>query len=121
MTTIPDWQGKIKAGADEAVAEWGMVAIVFLVALSAFGLGRLSSLESVLPPAALAEAPTAEKPAALYMGSLLVATRSGSVYYYPWCSGAQKIALANQMWFATEDAAQKAGYKPAKACKGLGN
>lgn len=121
MTTIPEWREKIKTWIDEVVAEWGMVAIVFLVALAAFGLGRLSALESVLPPVALAEAPVAEKPTALYMGSLLVATRSGSTYYYPWCSGAQKIAPSNQVWFASETAAQKAGYTPAKACKGLGN
>lgn len=121
MQTIPEWRQKIKVFADDAIAEWGLVAIVFLVALAAFGLGRLSGLEDVRPPVSIGEAPSAQKPTNLVMGGFLVASRTGSVYYYPWCSGAQKILPANQVWFATESAAQQAGYHAAAACKGLGN
>ena len=121
MQTIPEWGQKIKVLADDAIAEWGLITIVFLVALAAFGLGRLSALEDVRPPVAIGEAPSAQKPAGVFAGGLLVATRSGSVYYYPWCSGAQKILPANQVWFASEAAAQQAGYHAAAACKGLGN
>jgi len=119
MLNIHEWRQKIKLLLEDGVAEWGLVAIVFLVALASFGLGRLSALEDDRPPVAVTEAPAAMKPQAMAMGGLLVASRTGSTYYYPWCSGASKIALANQVWFASEAAAQKAGYAPAKNCKGL--
>jgi hypothetical protein len=123
MRNIHELGGEIKQQAlvagHDAVAEWGLFAIVLLVGLASFGLGRLSALEDTKPPVAITEAPTAAKPAALTMGGLVVASRSGSVYYYPWCTGAGKILPANQVWFTSEKAAQTAGYAPAKACAGL--
>jgi cobalamin synthase len=121
MQNIHEWGQKIKILADDAIGEWGLVAVVFLVGLASFGLGRLSALEDAKPPVAITEAPTASKPSALFMGGLVVASRSGSAYYYPWCTGATKILPANQVWFVSESAARAAGYTPAKACAGLGN
>ena len=121
MENIHEWWQKIKILTDGAIAEWGLLAIVLLVGLASFGLGRLSALEAVMPPLSIEEAPGASKPSALFMGGLLVASRSGTVYYYPWCTGAGKILPVNQVWFPSEKAAQAAGYKPAKACPGLGN
>lgn len=121
MPTIRDWGLKIKAFADDALAEWGVAAIVLVIALASFGLGRLSAFEDAKPVLSVAQAPVASEPAALYMGALVVASRSGSVYYYPWCAGAQKIAPANQVWFSDDAAAERAGYTPSKSCKGLGN
>lgn len=40
-----------------------------------------------------------------------VASKSGAVYHWPWCSWAQKIKPENQVWFTTEQEAQAAGYK----------
>ncbi len=121
MKNIQEVWLEIKSWTDDAVGQWGLVAIVFLVGLASFGLGRLSALEDVKPPVAIEQAPMASKPAALALGGLLVASRGGSVYYYPWCAGAGKILPANQVWFSSEAAATQAGYAPAKACKGLGN
>lgn len=120
MRNIHDWREKINTLLDGLVGEWGIAIIVFLVALSSFGLGRLSALEEVRPPVAIGQAPESTKPEGLFVGGLIVASRSGSVYYFPWCSGAGKILPANQRWFASESEAQGAGYTPAKACKGLG-
>ena len=120
MKTITEYWLKIKSLADAGVGEWGLFAVVLLVAFASFGLGRYSALEEVEPPVALTHAPQEASPRALYIGGLLVASKSGSVYYYPWCSGAQKILPANQRWFADEAAAQQAGYTPSKGCKGLG-
>ena len=121
METIPEWGQKIKVVADDALAEWGVVALVFVLALASFGLGRLSAEETVLPPVSVGQTAPAHAPAALFMGELIVASRTGSAYYYPWCAGAQKLTPGNQVWFPSEAAAQKAGYTPAKACKGLTN
>jgi hypothetical protein len=64
-------------------------------------------------------APTLEKPAGMYLGGQYVASRTGTVYYYPWCSGGGTIPSDKAIWFATAAAAQAAGYVPAKNCKGL--
>lgn len=53
------------------------------------------------------------------MGGQLVASKSGSKYHFPWCSGAQRIAEANKLWFNSVEEARKAGYTPASNCMGL--
>lgn len=116
---IPQLLAKCKELIEEAMGEWGLFAIVFLVALASFGLGRLSTIESARPPVSIREAPSLAKPRGMYMGGQYVAARGGTTYYYPWCGGAQKIAPENQVWFKSEEAAQAAGYAPAKNCKGL--
>ncbi len=56
----------------------------------------------------------AGKPAGKY-----VASRNGKKYYLPSCSGAKSISEANKIWFSTKEEAEKAGYAPATACKGI--
>ena len=48
-----------------------------------------------------------------------VASKNGTKYYLPSCSGVAKIAEANKVWFATVSAAKAAGYSPAANCPGL--
>src|SRR3990167_3848492 len=120
MGNIQEYGQKIKRFLDAGVGDWGLVAIIFLTALGSFGLGRLSALVEARPPVSLTMSPEKSVPATLAMGGLVVAAWSGSVYYYPWCSGAGNIARQNQRWFADEKSAQVAGYRPAKNCKGLG-
>jgi|SRR3989338_10266848 len=110
---------KIKGLGADAIDEWGLIAIVFLVAIASYGLGRLSALEDSKPLVSITQAPVAATPRAIAPGGLFVASRGGSAYYYPWCAGASKIAPVNQVWFASETAARNAGYAPAKNCKGL--
>ena len=99
--------------------DWGITVLVLLVAFSSFGLGRLSALEEAKPLISIGEAPQAAQVRALPMGGQFLASRTGTVYYFPWCGGAQQIPVGEQVWFASENAAQKAGYLPAKNCKGL--
>ncbi|MDO8514123.1 MAG: Ada metal-binding domain-containing protein [bacterium] len=119
MSTIAEWRLKIKNFSEDVIAEWGLVAILFLVALASFGLGRLSAFEDVRPPVSITRAPEDQKVRAMTFGGQFVASKTGSAYYYPWCAGATKILPQNQRWFQSEDAARKAGYTPAKNCKGL--
>ncbi len=119
MERIQDIGMKIKGLGADLVHEWGLVIIVFLVALASFGLGRLSALETARPLVSVTQAPMAANQQAMAIGGLFVAARSGSVYYYPWCTGASKILPQNQKWFQSEEVARKAGYAPAKNCKGL--
>ena len=110
---------QIKAFADDAVGEWGLIALVILVGVASFGLGRLSAIIESKPLVAIAEGATAASAAPIAIGGQYVALKTGTVYYYPWCAGAQKIAPASQRWFATREAAERAGYRAAKNCKGL--
>lgn len=117
--TIPDFIAHCKDLLEQAIGEFGLLLLVFLVGVGSFGLGRFSALEDAKPPVAITEAPQAANIPALPPGGYVVASRTGSVYYLPWCSGAGKIARGNQVWFGSEAAAQKAGYAPSKSCKGL--
>lgn len=119
MLNIAETRLKIKNWTEDAIAEWGLVAIVMLVGLASFGLGRLSALEEAKPAISIRQAQTASAAESLTVGGLVVASRKGSSYHYPWCPGAAAIAEGNKVWFKSEEAARKAGYSPAKNCKGL--
>ena len=116
---IPELWQKSKNVAEDGVGEWGLIIIVLLVGLASFGLGRLSALEEAKPVVAVYQAPEEKEPRGLYIGGSVVASRNGSVYHFPWCAGAQAMTPQNRVWFASEGAARRAGYTPAKNCKGL--
>jgi len=119
MESIRESWLKIKYFAERGVGEWGIAVLIILVGMASFGLGRLSALEEARPAVFVSQAPQSSQPRAMPLGGQFVASRTGTVYYYPWCAGAEKIAPASQVWFATEKAAQAAGFRAAKNCKGL--
>ncbi|MBI5469977.1 hypothetical protein HY968_01485 [Candidatus Kaiserbacteria bacterium] len=119
---IPEYWQKIKNMAEDGIGDFGLPVLVILVGIASFGLGRLSALEDARPAVSIGQAASAAlavQPMA--PGGMFVGARGGTIYYYPWCSGATKIAVASQVWFASEVVAQKAGYRAAKNCKGLTN
>lgn len=97
-------------------------ALIVLVGFASFGLGRLSRIREAQTPieiqgitehgAAIASTP-------LPRGGQVVASKTGAKYHFPWCAGASQIAEKNKVWFASVEAARKAGYTPASNCKGL--
>ncbi|KKW20142.1 MAG: Endonuclease I [Parcubacteria group bacterium GW2011_GWA2_51_10] len=119
MRNIAELPGQIKLWVGKVAEEWGIAIIVFLIALGSFGLGRLSAIESVRPPVSITSAAAASAPFSMSAGGLIVASRAGEKYFFPWCSGAQAIVEKNKIWFQSEEAARSAGYAPAKNCKGL--
>ena len=119
MGSIQEAWLKIKNLSGDFVDGWGTVLIVLLVALGSFGLGRLSVLEAVMAPVSITQAPAEANPRGMNIGGLIVASRTGGAYYFPWCASAGKILPQNQVWFASEEKARAAGYAPAKNCKGL--
>ncbi len=112
-----------------------IILAIILIGLAGFGLGRLSALEKgrdpvqiLRPSIALSEGgkSTNNVPmsAAALVASdsakgLLVASKSGKKYHFPWCAGASQIAEKNKIWFDSYEEAQKAGYTPASNCPGL--
>lgn len=119
MGSIREWGLKIKLWLDQNAEVWGLPLLVVFLGLASFGLGRFSALEDARPAIAIHQAPMATNPTPMRMGGYVVASDTGTVFYLPWCAGAQKITIAKQRWFTTEKAAQAAGYRPAKNCKGL--
>lgn len=100
-----------------------IAALLVLVAFASFGLGRLSKIqithsplkiEQVAQTAAVGEAIGEVKSAGMY-----VASKNGTKYHFPWCSGAKSISEANKIWFDSVEEARAAGYTPASNCKGL--
>jgi hypothetical protein len=103
-------------------------AVVVLVGLSAFGLGRLSvigeegpRLTIHAPQAASVGAASGEPSSAkaTESGRNYVASKSGSKYYLPTCSGAARIKEENKVWFDSAKDAEARGYSAASNCPGL--
>jgi hypothetical protein len=119
----------------ETVRMLVLPAIVALVGIGAFGLGRLSALgqkgrlviHAPDMPAGLAHAiplaPAAAAPGTVPLGQAgstngnFVASKNGTKYYTAGCSGASRIKPENQVWFATDASAQAAGYSLSSTCK----
>ena len=106
-----------------------LVMVIVLTALTSFGLGRLSRIrENKMPitienlPAAVASVSDLKKSEPTIVETTegkLVASKNGTKYHFPWCSGAKRIKESNKIWFASKEEAEKAGYTPAVNCKGL--
>ncbi len=109
-------KGKVALG--RGVGEYGLFLAITLAILASFGLGRLSALVDARPLIEV-RAAAAAAGEAIAPGGYYVASRTGSVYYFPWCAGAAQIAPQNERWFQSAEAAERAGYRPAKNCKGL--
>lgn len=104
----------------EAAADTAIILVILLVGFGSFGLGRLSIISGDSGGlVTYSQVATTSNPAPIPPGGELVASRNGSKYYYPWCGGAKSISHKNLIWFKSEAAALKAGYTPAKNCKGL--
>ena len=110
-------------------------AIIVLVGIGSFGLGRLSStkegtvrpwvqtadLGALSAPYSLPETEIQQviENTVLPAGGFYVASAKGTKYHLPWCAGASKISEENKIIFKTKDEAEKAGYAPAGNCKGI--
>jgi hypothetical protein len=115
---IHELKEKIKGAFSGDIA---VVVIIILVGLSSFGLGRLSVTEDLKEPVRIEQSATVARAAAdaSVASGAFVASRNSSVYHFPWCPGAERIAAENKIWFDSKEEAEQAGYRPAKNCKGL--
>lgn len=93
--------------------------IIITVGLTSFGLGRLSAQQEQVPAVKVLYDNTLNTQPTLNLNGTVVASKKGSKYHYPWCSGAQTMNEKNKIWFDSTADAQAAGYTPAGNCKGL--
>ncbi len=119
-----------------------MAALLILVSLASFGLGRQSIIEtepvkaienkssvilseSVKTAPNLAPTPIENIPeeesvtGAAEVDGEVVASKSGTKYHLPTCSGAKTIKPENLITFTSREEAEASGYTPAANCKGL--
>lgn len=137
---LTDLLAKIKSFLKENQRDLLLAAMVFLLSVASFGLGRLSAIWPEKEPititnqesgitnqdtAAVGESQnTTTLPDSKFLTpnsqtGAYVASRSGTTYHLPTCSGAKQIKDENKIWFATKADAERAGYKPAANCPGL--
>jgi len=90
--------------------------IIILASIFSFGLGYLAGLDAGQEnDVGLESSPDVDTSS----DGQVVASKSGTKYYLPWCSGAERISDANKMWFASALDAHTAGYTPAENCNGI--
>jgi len=113
--------------------------IFLLTATLAFSLGRLSTYEKNKKPisvikteeyykwngiststsdASESSVAQASQTTVVEKGSI-VASKSGTKYYFSWCSGVARIKEENKIWFNTAEEARARGLTPASGCEGL--
>lgn len=110
--TIAEARDKCKSFVAMVPRDVFILAILVLASLLSFGLGYLAGLDAATPSDALnAQTASAEE--------RVVASKSGTKYYLPTCSGAERISEDNKVWFISASAASAAGYTPAANCIGI--
>jgi len=133
--SIHDLAEKIKALRHrEDITDIYSIIIIVLVAISAFGLGRLSKTDSSAPlvitvsqematgsvnPVNIDQTANTPIYASTPAGKAFLASKNGKNYYSVNCSGAKRIKDSNKVWFATEAEAESAGFTKSATCKDL--
>jgi hypothetical protein len=120
---------KDKTGIDKYTLLY--LCIIIVVALSSFGLGRLSTNNDKF----VKENNTFRKEESLIYNNFgkkdeikninlntesekkFVASKNGEMYYNVNCSGVSRIKLENMVWFGSKEEAEKSGYKLSSTCK----
>ncbi|MEK7650513.1 MAG: hypothetical protein AAB364_01420 [Patescibacteria group bacterium] len=139
--SVADSLNKIK----QLKAYQEQISLILLICLSAslgYGLGRLSEAKQVAAPLEITGVPTVQDSSANNSQKIetktkiqapeiakasteeasekkYVASKSGTKYYLPSCSGANRIKEENKVWFASVEEAKARGLEPASGCKGL--
>jgi hypothetical protein len=127
--SIKELASKIKLFITTREKDLFYIILLTTTAGLAFGLGRLAQIEAKRPPIRIempqtststaGEPVTTINPAPASLGGLYVASKNGTKYHFPWCSGALRINEENKIWFDNKTDAEAAGYEPAANCKGL--
>jgi len=120
-----------RRGGGDKNTELYLTAVIVLVAVISFGLGRLSkireektsiTIENAKENTQIGESKplsTSNVDSGIKTDKIFVASKNGKKYYYAWCESANVIKEQNRIWFSTQAEAEKAGYQPAANCKGL--
>lgn len=126
--SINDFYNKIKSKLCIDTATIMCLFVLVLVAVSSFGLGRLStssginksdneSIQVVKNEIGKSREEDFMPDNTNTKKKMYIASKNGKLYYGINCSGAKRISAKNALWFASASDAEKAGYKFASSCK----
>ena len=109
-----------------------IIITIILVGIGSFGLGKLSGFEKNKVPISIQKtqdvmyatviestAKVNQTDSSVQVSGEVVASKSGTKYYYPWCTGVSKIKEENKVWFKSIEDARLTGLTPASNCIGL--
>lgn len=74
----------------------------------------VASKSTPKPAVAAAQAEASKKESGKFVGSV-----NSDLYHHPSCSHAQRIKESNQVWFESQEEAEKAGYSPSKCSRDM--
>ena len=117
--TLAEIREKCKGLIARAPRDMLIIGVLVLASVFSFGLGYLAGVdEGRTVNTVVIESTSLEETTTAVVGQV-VASKSGTKYYLPSCSGVDRISEANKVWFASAALARQAGYTPAANCKGL--
>ena len=94
-------------------------AVIIMISVISFGLGRLSKIREDRVPLTIENLNYDQTSSAINSQKIFVASKSGKKYHYVWCDSANSIKEENKIFFSAKEEAVAAGYEPASNCKGL--
>lgn len=97
---------------------------ILCVAVISYSIGRISIIEQkreplLIIPSSATSSPLFPSGKEGEQSALLVGSKNGSKYHFPWCSGANRITEVNKVYFKNAEEAKAKGYTPASNCPGL--
>lgn len=99
--------------------------ILIFVAITAFGLGKISEKREKRTPIILGSFETSQISNISTITTskdvieTVVASKNGKNYYFSSCAGAKRIKEENKIFFKSEKEAENSGYKLAQNCHSL--
>ncbi|MFA5942175.1 MAG: hypothetical protein WC798_00670 [Candidatus Paceibacterota bacterium] len=118
--TIAEVREKCKALVAGVPRDVFVIAVLVFASSASFGLGYLAGLDIGGQGIVIGEVNNPPSPEATAgEAGKFVASRNGTKYYLPSCSGASRISESNKVWFSSAEAAVAAGYSPAANCDGI--
>lgn len=101
---------RLGAGEGRVPRDTLLVGIIVVASFLSFGLGYLSGVDA---------SSGGEEERSAAPETSVIASKYGTKYYLPTCSGVERISEANRVVFPSAAAARSEGYTPAENCTGL--
>ena len=121
--TIAEAREKCKVSIAKIPRDMLIIAVLVLSSSASFGLGFLAGRDTGQgSQMTLQELPLTaplSTESVVQTGQQVVASKNGTKYYFPGCTGADRISEANKITFISSAAAMAAGYTLAVNCKEL--
>ena len=92
---------------------------LILSIFTSYGIGYLSAIETFRIPILIERYGELSKKEDISKTNHIFASKSGSKFYFSWCSGGNRIKNENKIYFKSVEEAQNRGYEIAKNCPGI--